>query len=131
MFSEEPAEKSSKKIGEKTAAWSRCEYQVPGMYHIKNTFDNNKTNCRRGLLQKAATTRDRCVAPMLLRSCRDVRRPRHLPSAKFAAILHLIQMGPRKNKRVSERPTNIKENRHIITHFFIRGSTPAEYVTGI
>ena len=43
--------------------------QVPGTYHMKDTFDNQpRTNLRRGLLQTAVTTRDRCIAHMLLRS---------------------------------------------------------------
>ena len=78
--------------------------QVPGTYHMKDTFDNQpRTNLRRGLLQKAVTTRDRCVAHMLLRSCRDVRRPRHLPNAKITAIVQSHPDGTTKNKsRISE-----------------------------
>ena len=78
--------------------------QGPGTYHMKDTFDNQpRTNLRRGLLQKAVTTRDRCVAHMLLRSCCDVRRPRHLPNAKITAILQPRPDGTTKKKsRISE-----------------------------
>ena len=44
---------------------------------------------------------------VLLRSCRDVRRPRHQPNENTAAIFQMgiVQMGPRKNKyRISEIP---------------------------
>ena len=99
--------------------------QVPGTYHMKDTFDNQpRTNLRRGLLQKAVTTRDRCVAHMLLRSCRDVRRPRHLPNAKNTAILFdLIQMGPRKTNLVFRTPPDwggIHVPKPSKKHFFIR-----------
>ena len=81
--------------------------RVPGTgaYHIKDSFDNHEQTGGGACCKKAATTRDRCVPHMLLRSCRDVRRPRHLPNAKTAAMLQLIQMGPRKNKSpISETP---------------------------
>ena len=74
---EEPAKKRGKKNVQRGPG-AGMSIQVPGTYHMKDNFDNQpRTNLRRGLLQKAVTTRDRCVAHMLLRSCRDVRRPRH------------------------------------------------------
>ena len=60
--------------------------QVPDMFHIKHTSNNQQTNLSRGLPQNPVTTRDRCVAHMLLRSCRDVRRPWHLPNAIITVL---------------------------------------------
>ena len=60
-----------------------------------------RKNLKWGLLQKAATKGDRCIARMLLRFGLVVRRPWHPPNAKTAAIQVLqliIQMGLRKNK---------------------------------
>ena len=93
-----------KKKGKKTYSVVQEEQvRVPGTYHVKDTFDNKtRTNLRRGLLQKAVITRDRCVAHMLLRSSRDVRRPRHLPNAKLTAVQSHPD-GTTKNKyRISE-----------------------------
>ena len=84
---EEPAEEKGEKNIQRGPG-AGTSIQVPGTYHMKDTFDNQpRTNLRRSLLQKAMTTRDRCVAHMLLRSCRGVRRPRHLLNSKITAIL--------------------------------------------
>ena len=92
---EEPAEKR----GKQTYGRVQEPVRVPGTYHMKDTLDNQpRTNLRRGLRQKAVTTRDRCVAHMLLRSCRDVRRPRHLPNAKLTAIVQSHPDGTTKTK---------------------------------
>ena len=94
MFFRITSRKKEEKKRKKTAAWSTVQ---------------SRTNWRRGLLQKAATARDRCVAHLLPRSCRDVRRPRHLPNAKTAAILQSRPHGTTKKQisyfvRVSEIP---------------------------
>ena len=80
--------------------------QVPGTYHMKDAFDNQpRTNLGRGLLQTAVTTRDRCVAHMLLRTCRGVRRPRRLPNTTITAVVQSHPDGTTKNKyRISETP---------------------------
>ena len=86
------------KRGEKTYGVVQEQVRVPGTYHMKDTFNNQpRTNLRRGLLQKAVTTRDRCVAHMLLRSCRDVRRPRHLPNTKFTTVVQSHPDGTAKS----------------------------------
>ena len=100
--------KNLPKKGKKRTAYSPgagTSIQLPGIY-MKDTFDNQPwTNLRRGLLQKAVTTRDRCVAHMLFRSCRDVRRPRHLLNAKNTAIVQSHPDGTTKIKsRISETP---------------------------
>ena len=78
---EEPAEKKGERTLQRGAG-AGASIEVHGTYYMKATLDiQPRTNLRRGLLQKAVTTRARCVAHMLLRSCRDVRRPRHLPNA--------------------------------------------------
>ena len=107
--------RTSRKERKQSYSVVREPVRVPGTYHMKDTFDNQpRTNLRRGLLHKAVTTRDRCVAHMLLRSCRDVRRPRHLPNAKTAASLESHPDGTTENKyRISDIPrldryTNIK-----------------------
>ena len=63
---------------------SRCEYQAPGTYHIKDTFSTTTNKLESG------PTRDRCVAHIRLRSRRDVRRPRHLPHAKTRDVRYLV-----------------------------------------
>ena len=76
-----------KKRGEKTySPGAGMSIQVPDMFHIKHTSNNQQTNLSRGLPQNPVTTRDRCVAHMLLRSCRDVRRPWHLPNAIITVL---------------------------------------------
>ena len=76
------------------------QVRVSGTWHVSHQghLRQPRTNWRRGLLQKAAATRDRCVAHMLLRSCRDVRRPRHLSNAKTAAILQSHPVGTTKKQ---------------------------------
>ena len=91
--------RTSRKERKQSYSVVREPVRVPGTYHMKDTFDNQpRTNLRRGLRQKAVTTRDRCVAHMLLRSCRDVRRPRHFfcPTQNLPLLSNLIQMEPRK-----------------------------------
>ena len=96
IFLEEPAEKQNK-----TKKTRETVQLGPGAdASISTTPSTTRTNLRRGLLQKTATTRDRCVAHMLLRSCRDVRRPRHLPTAKTAAILQSHQDGTTKKQNL-------------------------------
>ena len=68
---------------------------VPGIgitslyrYHIKDALDNHKQTgggavCKRPREQRGTDPAFTCV---LLRSCRDVRPPRHLPSAKTATF---------------------------------------------
>ena len=80
--------------------------QVPGTFHMKDTFDNQpRTNLRRGLLQKAVTTTDRCVAHFfgLVETC-DVRGT--CPTQQLLLLFNLIQMGPRKTNLVFRRPPN-------------------------
>ena len=94
---EEPAEEKGEKNIQRGPG-AGTSIQVPGTYHMKDTFDNQpRTNLRRSLLQKAMTTRDRCVAHMLLRSCRDVRRPRHLPNTKFTTVVQSHPDGTAKS----------------------------------
>ena len=93
---EEPAEKKNRKTELKKSV-----QRGPGADAIINTAPSTTgTNWRRGLLQKAATTRDRCVAHMILRSYRDMRRPRHLPNAKTAAILQSQPDGTTKKQNL-------------------------------
>ena len=85
-----------------------------------------RTNWRRGLLRKAATTRDSCVAHKLLGSCRDVRRPRYLPNAKkTAATLQSRPDGTTKKQipyfgdpQTGEIYQNQVKNRQKRTHFY-------------
>ena len=100
---EEPAEEKGEKNIQRGPG-AGTSIQVPGTYHMKDTFDNQpRTNLRRGLLQTAVTTRDRCVAHMPLRTCRRVRRPRHLP--KITAVVQSHPDETTKNKyRISEIP---------------------------
>ena len=94
-------QKKNKKLGGGKAARSRCEYQIPGVHRLKEP----RTNWRRGLLQKPATTRDRCVVRMLIWSCRDVQRPRDLLNAKTAALLQShSDWTTKKKKSTSETP---------------------------
>ena len=98
IFQKNKPKKEHQNRGKKNCtAWSRsrCEYQ-----HDRTTPSTTPTNWRRGLLQKAVTTRDRCVAHMILRSCRDVRHPRHLPKAKTAAILQSHPDGTTKKQNI-------------------------------
>ena len=99
----------SRKNGKKRTACgpgAGTSIQVPGIY-MKDTFDNQpRTNLRRGLLQKAVTTRDRCVAHMLLRSFRDVRRPRHLPNALNYRYRSISSRWDHENKSRIRRPPN-------------------------
>ena len=76
-----------------------------------------RTSWRRGLLQKAATTRDRCVLHTCASSVLSRRATSPAPAQrkKLPLFFILIQMGQRKNKyRISEIPrpgkyrTNIK-----------------------
>ena len=121
---EEPAEKKNKKTEKKTAQ------RGPGAgASISTTPSTTRTNWRRGLLRKTTTTRDGCVAHMLLRSCRDVRRPRHLPNAKLTAMVQSHPDGTMKNKsrttlfrRTPDQggtPKSSKKQTKIM-HFFIR-----------
>ena len=80
-------------------------------------FGQPRTNWRRGRLQKAATTRDRCVVHMCASSVlsRRATSPAPVQRENCCYFLNLIQMGPRQNKsRISEIPrprwyrTNIK-----------------------
>ena len=77
-------------------------YPVYVLVSHQGRFGQPRTNWRRGRLHKAGTTRDRYASftCVLLRSCRDVRRPRHLPNAKTAAISQPDTDGTTK-KRIS------------------------------
>ena len=73
---------------------------------MKATFDNQpRTHLRRGLLQKAVTTRDRCVAHFfgLVATC-DVRGT--CPTQQLPLLFNLIQMGSRKTNIVFRRPSD-------------------------
>ena len=73
------------KIGEKN--WRSCYRCTWYTCSIKDALDNHEqtgggAGCKRPR-QRGTNASFTCV---LLRSCRDVRRPRHLPNAKTAAI---------------------------------------------
>ena len=80
----------------------RASIHVPGGYDIKDTDDQPRTNWRQGLLHKAATTRDGCVAHMLLFDLS--RRARHLPNSKTAAFLQCRPDGTTKKNLVFRKP---------------------------
>ena len=70
-------------------------------------FGQPRTIWRRCRLQKAATTRDRCVVRMCTSSILSRRATSPAPAQrkKLPLFFNLIQMGPRKNKyRISEIP---------------------------
>ena len=109
FFFEESAEKRNKNTGKK------LEKLLPLLYlvhtHITSRTPWTTTNkleagpaANKTPRQRGTEASHTCV---LLRSCRDVRRPRHLPNANAAAIFQIgiVQMGPRKNNfRISEIP---------------------------
>ena len=96
---EDPAEKGGKNVQRVVQEQVRVSRYLVRSIYMKDTFDNQpRTNLRRGLLQKAVTTRGRCVAHMLFWSCRDMRRPRHLLNAKNTAIVQSHPDGTTKNK---------------------------------
>ena len=100
VFLGEPAEKKRrKKLYSVVQGQAGASIQVPGTNHIKDTFGNQpQENWRWALLPKAATARDGCVAHMLPRSCRDVRRPRQLPNAATTTILQSHPDGTKKKQ---------------------------------
>ena len=59
FFFEEPADKKKQKIGRKN--WKNYYRCTRYTYHIQGRFGQPRPNWRRGRLQKAATTRDKCV----------------------------------------------------------------------
>ena len=80
----EPADKENKNRGGNWRSYYRCTWYT---YHIKDTLDNHEQSgggagCKRPR-QRGTDASFTCV---FLRSCRDVRRPRHLPNAKTVAI---------------------------------------------
>ena len=117
FFFKEPADKKKTKIGEKTGEAATV---VPGIRVASRTLWTTTNKLEAG---PAANKRprqrgtDASFTYVLLRSCGDVRRPRHLPNAKTAAISQPDADGITKNKyRISEIPrpgrycTNIKLN---------------------
>ena len=65
FFVKEPADKKKTKKN-RGGKLEKLTTVVPGIRinHIKDAFGQPRTNWRRGRLQKAATTRDRCVVHM-------------------------------------------------------------------
>ena len=116
-FSKEPADKKKTKNRGKELEKLPRRTVVPGItYYIKDALDNHEQT-EGGADWKRPRQRgtDASFTCVLLRSCRDVRRPRHLPNAKTTAIFQPDPDGTRKNKsRISEIPrpgryrTNIK-----------------------
>ena len=78
--------RKTKKMGEITG--KAATTIVPGYtYHIKDALDNHEqTGGRAGCKRPRQRGTDASFTCVLLRSFRDVRRPRHLPNAKTAAI---------------------------------------------
>ena len=111
FFFKEPADKKKGKKNWKS--YYRCTWYT---YHIKDALDNHEhTGHGAGCKRPRQRGTDALFTCVLLRSCRDVRRPRHLPNAKTTAIFQPDPDGTRKNKsRISEIPrpgryrTNIK-----------------------
>ena len=102
--------------------------QVPDMFHIKDTSNNQQTNLSRGLPQTPVTTRDRCVAHMILRSCRDVRRPWHLHNA---IITELFRRPPDRGgivksskKQTKQKPFFIRTYPSMSCHTWVRAKIP-------
>ena len=108
FFFKEPAGKKKQKIGGKNwRSYYRCTSYT---YHIQGRFGQPPTNWRQGRLQKAATTRDRCVVHMCASSVLSRRATSPAPAQrKTAAIFQPHPDGTTKND------------------FCIRTSMPAEY----
>ena len=67
--------------------WRSCYRCTWYTYHIKDALDNHEqTGGGAGCERPRQRGTDASFTCVLLRSCRDVRRPRHLPNAKTAAI---------------------------------------------
>ena len=84
-------------------SYYRCTWYT---YDNKDVLDNHEqTGGEAGCKRPRQQGTDASFTCVLLRSSREVRRPRHMPNAKTAAIFQLIQMGSRKNKsRILEIP---------------------------
>ena len=98
FFFKEPADKKTKIGGKKWRSYYRCTKIVTNTYQGrfgKPRTSRGGTGCK----LKAATTRtDASHTCVLLRSCRDVRFPRHLPNAKTAAIFQSHPDGTTKKQ---------------------------------
>ena len=105
----QPTKKKTKNRGKELEKLPRRTV-VPGItYYIKDALDNHEQT-EGGADWKRPRQRgtDASFTCVLLRSCRDVRRPRHLPNAKTAAISqpNLIDETTKKQEsRISEIPT--------------------------
>ena len=87
------------KIGGKY--WRSCYRCTWYTYHIEYALDNHEqTGGGAGCKRPRQRGTDASFTCVLLRSCRDVRRPRHLPNAKTAAISQPDPDGTTKKKIV-------------------------------
>ena len=114
FFSKNQPKKKTKIGGgklEKLGTTYRCFWYT---YHIQGRFGQPRTNWRRGRLQKAATTRDRCIVHMCASSVLSRRATSPAPAQLNLIQMGIVKMGPRKSKsRISEifrpgRYSNIK-----------------------
>ena len=138
IFCQEPADTKNKNRGKKLEKLLplylvRIRITPRALWTTTNTLEAG-TAANKRPRQRGTDASHTCV---LVRSCRDVRRPRHLPNENTADIfqMRIVQMGPRKNKsRISEIPrpgrygTNIKlknRKKNVILHYST--SMPAEY----
>ena len=103
---EEPAEEKGRK---RRTSWSRSRYEYPGAWYVSHEGHLLQPTTNKLVAEPAAKGRDNegqmRRSHMLLRSCRDVRRPRGTcPKQKLPLFFNRIQMGPRKTKLVFQRP---------------------------
>ena len=84
-YPHKPTKKKYKKIEEKNCrSYYRCTWCT---YDIKDVLDNHEqTGGEAGCKRPRQRGTDASFTCVLLRSCRDVRRPRHPPNAKTAAL---------------------------------------------
>ena len=119
FFKNQPTKKT-KTRGENWRSYYRCTWYT---YHVKDALDNHEqTGGGAGCKRPRQRGTDASFTCVLLRSCRDVRRPRHLPNAKTAAIFqpHSSSWG---SCRWDHEKTFIVFRRSVD----LGGSMPAEY----
>ena len=116
-FFKEPADKKKQKIeGSNWRSYYRCNWCK---YHIKDALDNHEqTGGRAGCKRPRQRGTDASFTCVLLRSCRDVRRPRHLPNAKLRLFFNLIQMGPRKTIFAFVRVCQLNTGTYHVCHIY-------------
>ena len=99
---EEPAEKK----GKKRTAWSRSRYECAGTWYVphEHLWQPTTNKLEAGPAAKGRDNEGQ-MRRSLLRSCRDVGRPRHLPNAAITAVVQSHPDGTTENKyRISETP---------------------------